>query len=367
MKKAIIKILFICVIVFVSLFLAAYFIFNIIGKSIIEKQLAGVFSAPATLKAASLRFPLSVSIKGLEIKDFLKADINVSVNPLSLLAGKIVLNNIVVSKPQLRVLKTTAGVVKIPLKENKQKVAPPIILGLDILDGKFTYIDESMTDYQVNIYDINVRVHKRGFNTDMAFNFNASADIGERIAKSGNFKALGWIDWTKKDMDGTLEISNLNTNYVVPFYKNILGDKASPATMDFKATMKAKNNDLGINCHMELAGLKKQAVEGDQPLTEKEKVSSVLGDIADIFSNTSGGKNVFDWDWHTNLDNPKLDKADLAQALIGNAAINILSRSPEENKSTFEKIGDKIKDLGGAKGSKISGEDIEGIINIFKK
>jgi hypothetical protein len=365
MPKVILKIVIICAIILALLFVAAYLIFKLQGKNIIEKQLAQVFTKPAKVGTISLHLPLTVSLKNLEVQDFLKTNIKVSVNPLGLLAGKIVLNNIVLSGAQLRLVKSEDKVVQIPLKQSGKESALPVILGLFIRDGQATYIDTSLEGYQVDVYNIDVKVRKRGLSPNLAFNFNANADIGQKLNREGNFKASGWIDWTKKDMDATIGISDLNTNYIMPFYKGLLGSEASPATMNSKTTLKAKNNDLNIKCHMELAGLKRPASENQEQETGKQKEISILGDLTDLFSSPEG-KIVLDFAFNTKLDNPKFNKADIAPNLVGNAARNILSKPPEDIVSSVEKIGQKIKDWGKDKDGEFKDKNIEEIINIFR-
>ncbi len=365
MLKKIIRILLVIIAVVVLLFLAAFLLFKIKGKDIVEKQISGVFSVPAKIEALSLRFPLSVSLKGLEVQDFLKTDLSVGINPLGLFAGKIVLNNISLNQPELKIVKLKDGRVVIPLKQSKQKGALPLILGLVIRKGQVIYLDRSLDDYQVNVYDIDVRVSKRGLGSRIAFNFVATADIGQKLAQGENFQTSGWIDWTKKDMDGTLEIKEVSTNNILPFYKNILGSDASPATMNLKTTMKAKDNNLKIDCHMELAGLAPAAKSEEQPAEEKPKEISIIGDLASLFTSPEG-KIALDFTFNTQLDNPKFERADLTKNLATSAAKNILSKPPEDIVSTVEKIGDKIKEWGKEQSGELKDKKIEEIINIFR-
>lgn len=365
MLKKIIRILLVIITVVVLLFLAAFLLFKIKGKDIIEKQLAGVFSSPAKIKAVSLRFPLSVSLKGLEVQDFLNTDISASINPLGLFGGKIVLNNISLYQPQLRLVKLKDGAVVIPLKQSKQKGELPIILGLLIRNGQVTYLDRSLDDYQVSVYDIDVRVSKRGLGPRIAFNFTGTADIGQRIEQGENFQTGGWIDWTKKDMDGELEIKEVSTNNILPFYKNLLGNDASPAIMNLKTTMKAKDNNLKIDCHMELAGLAPEVKTEEPPAEEKPKEISIIGDLASLFSSPEG-KISLDFTFNTKLDNPKFERADLTKGLVGSAARGILSKPPKDIVSTVEKIGDKIKEWKEEQSDELKDKNIEEIINIFR-
>ncbi|MEW6009015.1 MAG: hypothetical protein AB1629_05210 [Candidatus Omnitrophota bacterium] len=365
MLKKIIKILLVIIVVLGLLFLVAFLVFKIKGKDIVEKQLSVVFTSPAKIQTVSLRFPLSVSLKGFEVENFLKTDLSVSVNPLGLFSGKIILNNISLYQPQLRLVKLKDGAVAVPLKQSKQKTALPIILGLLIRNGRFIYLDRSLDDYQLNIYDIDLRVSKRGLGSRIAFNFNGSADIGQKLEQGENFQTNGWVDWTKKDMDGILEINDVNTNYILPFYKNLLGSGANPATMDFKATMNAKDNDLKIECHMELSGLAPEPKPEEQPSEEKQKEISIIGDLASIFSSPEG-KISLDFTFNTKLDNPKFEKADLTQGLVGSAAKGILSKPPQDIVSTVEKIGDKLKEWKEEKSGELKDKNIEEIINIFR-
>jgi hypothetical protein len=370
-----IRILIILVAVIALLFISAYIAFNIFGKNLVLKQLSSMVDRPVAIRSLSLRFPLVIKVSGLEIKDFLKSDMSLDVNPFGFLGGKLVLNNVFIKSPTLNLERNEIGVINIPLKmqpgPNKQQL--PIVLGLDIRDGQIHYVDnyKNFSGFKVNVYNINVRVKKRGLGLSPAFNFAASASIGDENKQVKNFKTSGWINLAKKDMNGTLEIKDLYTNSILPFYSQLFGNNVSQANMNFDALLKAKNNDLNIKCHMILAGLQHQSQEeAEKPPEEAQKDIKVFSNLFDIFSSPDGKIEV-DFVVYTKLDHPGFDRVDFGSSLFKTATKNILSKPPEEVADKVKEIGKDIKAWGKEKGKDILNDglkdkDIEEIINIFK-
>ena len=366
--RIIVKILVIFLIIFVLLLVSSYLILSIRGREIIEQQLSKTIDAPVSLENISLGFPDTIKIENLEIKDFLKTSLKLKLNPLGLFSGKVILNNITIDKPQLVLRRENDGSLKIPFKRQAGTASPkqlPIILGLDIRDGHVFFIDSSQDDYRLNIYDLDVKVHKRSIDLKPIFNFDVSAQLGEKAKNGKNFASEGWIDFFKKDMQGNLEIKDFYTDDILPIYNRLLGKNISGATLDFQAKMNAEDNDLKIDCHLLLSGIKTQEESGAEGKNHKDIL--VFSELLDIFSNPEG-KIELDFVIHTKLDNPRFDKVDFGASLLKAAAKNILSKPQEEITSSVEEIGKDIKDWGKEKGKELlKTEGLKDIIDIFGK
>lgn len=368
------KILLGIVIFIVVLVFAGYIFLNVQGKNIVKQQLSGVFSKPVSVRGVKVDFPLTIRIDELAVQDFLRTDLSISVNPLGLLAGKVVLNKLLINKPNLNLIRYQDGSLNLPLKENKgSKQAIPIILNFDLIDGKVHYTDnfKNFSGYAIDISEIDVKIRKRGLGFSPAFNFDVSAQLGDKIRAGKNIRSSGWIDLAKKNMDGNIEMKDLNSKFIMPLYQKILGDSVSQAMMNLNAKLTAKNNDLKCDCNLQLSGLKSQPQEPGQEEEKKTKDITAISNIFDIFSSPEG-KLELDFIIYTKLDHPGFERIDFGPNMFKAATKNLIS-NPEETVSKVKEIGKDIKEWGEQKGKDILGggdikdEDIQGIINIFKK
>ncbi len=368
--RIIAKISIILILVVVVLFFCAYLIFNMRGRDIVEQQMARVFDVSVSLEDISLSFPATVKIKNLEIEGFLKTDLKFSVNPLGLFSAKIILNNIIVTKPQLTLKRGRDGVFETPLRQdvsNGKSRPLPIILGLDINDGHILFIDSSQNNYQLNIYDLDVRVHKKAMALRPAFNFDISAQLGDNAKNGKNFITTGWIDFIKKDMQGSLEIKDFYTGDISLFYNRLLGNGISESRLSLQAAMNAKDNDLKIDCHLLLSRIKPETEGETAGESKNHKDILVFSGLFDIFSSPEGEIEL-DFVIRTKLDKPKFDRIDFGASLFKTATKNILSKPQKEITSTVEEIGKDIEEWGKDKGKEILGpEGLKDIIDIFGK
>ncbi len=372
--KLLIKILVSVVVFIVVLVFAGYIFLNVQGKNMVKQQLSGVFSKPVSVKDVKVNFPLTIRIEELEIQGFLLTDLSINVNPLGLLAGKVVLNKLVISKPNLNLIRFQDGSLNLPLKENKGgNQVVPIILNFDLIGGKVHYVDnyKNFSGYAIDISEIDIKIRKKGLGFNPAFNFDISAQIGDKTAAGKNIRSSGWIDLAKKNMDGNIEMKDLNSAYIMPLYQKILGDSVSQAMMNLNAKLTAKDNNLKCECNLQLSGLKSQPQEPGQEEVKKSRDITAISNIFDIFSSPEG-KLELDFIIYTKLDHPGFERIDFGPNMFKAATKNLIS-NPEETVSKVKEIGKDIKEWGKQKGKDILGggeikdEDIQGIINIFKK
>lgn len=316
------------------IFLAANILFIIFGKAIVAGQIEQNLKLKANMERISFSLPLSVSIHGLEVGNLFKADsISLSPSLLGFLAGKIVLNELKIIKPEITLVKDAEGKINLPVLEAKGKQPPLLLAGLKVIEGKFTFIDKKLKPegYKVNVDSIHIDIAKIAFPpTSLYTNFNLSAALRSADNSSGGgFKASGWIDFGPKNMDGKLELSEIDIAALAPYFQDTFPVKKILSTrLNLSADLKAKNNDLTIKCHGEI---QKQTQQPEGQADRQE----LFSDIVNFFSDTEG-KITFDFPIHTKLDNPRFDLLNLKGLIAQTAVENIITQPPEN-------VMDKVK------------------------
>ena len=337
---------------------ALYLLLNaallVFGKAIIISKIEKNLKTKASLERVSFGLPLSINMDKLNIEGLLKANsISVSPSLLGFLAGKIVLNNLKLIQPEITLIKNADGKLNLPQFAAKGKQPPLLLAGLKIKEGKFIFLDKKIDPdgYRVVVDKINVNISKVAFPpTSLYANFEASAVLLNGANKpAGNALASGWIDLGPKNMDGKFELKDVEAVVLAPYYKKILsGRKLHSAKLNFSADLKAKSNDLLVQCRLEFSNARyeKEAEEEDGKQTV-DIVKEALG----IFSDASG-RITFNFSINTKLDNPRLDLINLKGSIAQAAVQNITSQPPEdviekvkETAKKFKEFGKGLKDL----------------------
>lgn len=332
-----------------AVFLILDVIFLLFGKTIVSGQIEKTLKLKASLGSLTVGFPLTVSFKDLEIKDLIKADsISLSPSLLGLLAGKVVLNNLAIERPVITVSRDAQGKFNLPVLDQKGKQPPILMAGLRINNGRFIFSDKKISQegYQVIVDKINVDISKVTLPpTSLYTNFKVSAILLDREGNPAGEAGLnGWIDFGPKDMDGRLELKDIEAASLAPYLQDMIKvKKLLSARIGFAADLKAKNNNLAAKCHVEFA---------PQARPDKQEPSSdIASDVLSLFSDDAGSM-AFDFTINTKLDNPKLNSLNM-KGIIGQAAVDNIASQPAENviekvKDTVEKfkdIGDSFKDI----------------------
>lgn len=335
--------------VVLAIFLVLDVIFILFGKTIVSGQIEKALKLKAFLGNISVRFPLTVSFKDLEIKDLIRADsISLSPSLLGFLAGKVILNNLIIERPLITLTRDSDGKLNLPVLEQKGKQPPILMAGLRINNGRFVFNDKKISQegYQVTVDKINVDISKVTLPpTSLYTNFKVSAELLDREGNPAGEAGLnGWIDFGPKDMDGRLELKDIEAASLAPYLQDMVKvKKLLSARIGFAADLKAKNNNLAAKCHVEFA---RQARPDKQ-----EQSSDIASEVLSLFSDDAG-RMAFDFTINTKLDNPKLNSLNM-KGIIGQAAVDNIASQPAENvidkvKDTveqFKDIGDSFKDI----------------------
>jgi hypothetical protein len=354
MKNLIKKITWVLIIL-AALYLGINAAFGVFGKAIIISQIEKNLKIKASLEGVSFGLPLSVNIIGLEVGGLFKADsISVSPSMLGFLSGKIVLSEARIVKPEITIIKSAEGELNLPKLESKGKPPPFLLAGLKVKDGKFIFIDKKINPegHRVVVKDINADISRAAFPPASLYtNFKVSASLDGGDGKpAGSARLTGWIDFRVKDMDGKVELMDIDGTSLAPYYQSIIaGKKLLSAKLNFTADLKAKRNDLAAKCRLEFSNIvyakPTESTEGNG------EVSDILPSILNIFSNDSGSV-VFNFTVATKLDKPKIDvlslRGSIGQAVVENAAGQPPEKMIEKIKEAagdFKEIGKSLKEI----------------------
>lgn len=335
------------VIIILAVLLGGFLILSIsvplFGKRIAVSQIEENLKMKADLESISFGLPLSIKIKGLEIGGLAKIEkISISPSILGFFAGKVVLNKVTLINPVITLEQSGDGKLNLPqLKQGKQ---PPVLLiGLVIRNGKLIFTDKKIDPqgYKIIVDKINVDITKSSFPpTSLFTRFKISGSLESADAKAlGSVDLAGWIDFRPKDMDGALEINDLDVVYFTPYLGDFISSKKLVSgKLQFSADLKAKNNDLNAKCHLSISNL---AYKKEEPVEGKAAEADLFGTTLDIFAGPSGNLDL-DFTVRTKLDKPQIKLVNLEGSIIKAAARNISNQPPQE---TINKVNNAIKEF----------------------
>ena len=322
--------------------------FLFFAKKITESQIEKTLKVKISIGKVTLSFPLSIALSRVEIEGLLKADsISFSPSILGFFAGKVVLNELKIIRPQITIVKDQDGHLNFPVFEQKGKQPPVLLASLKIKDGKVIFLDKKLDPqgYRVAVGNIEVNVAKTSFPpTSLFTRFKASADLlGASDTSAGKAQAEGWIDFGPKNMDGKFELINIEATTLAPYYQNIFSaKKLLSAKLNFSADLRAKDNDLAISCHSEFSNI---IYDKSKEEETTQTVIDIFPKVMNIFSNATGNI-AFDFTIHTKLDKPRIDLVNL-KGSIGKAAVeNLMNQPPEDMAEKVKSTVDEFKDLG---------------------
>jgi hypothetical protein len=319
--------------------------FILFGRKIICRQVERSLGLKTNFEGISFALPLSISVRNLRLGDLFSAE-TVSVSPsiAGFLAGKIILNEVRLSGPKFTLVKGPDGGLALPqFKSDKPSGRQPqlFLLGLKIRDGKLTFIDKQIdpAGHTVKMENISVDIAKRIFPpTSRYVNFRLSLNLLDTTGRpTGEARAWGWVDFGPKDMQGKLQIKDMDVTTLLPYCQGFISSrKLAAARLNFNAEPQAKDNDLIIPC----------SIVVDRIAYEKEEGTiDLAGKTIEIFSDDTG-KVTFNFTLRTKLDKPYIDPKSL-KAIFAQAALNNLAN--QDPASLYKKVKDtaeEFEDLG---------------------
>ncbi|MCK9603213.1 MAG: DUF748 domain-containing protein [Candidatus Omnitrophica bacterium] len=339
MKK--IKILVGVLAVILVLFFALSIVVSLHGKKFIESRIEQSLKMKVSLGKISLGFPLSVNIKNLELGNIFKADVvSFSPNLLGLMAGKVVLDGVTITRPLINLEQSPEGKLNLPQIAQKGKQPPVFLTGLTINNGKLIFTDKKISaeGYKTILEGINLKVSKVMLPpTSLNTRFNLSANFLSPDGKAlGSIDTNGWIDFRPKNMDAIFQIKDLEVTHFSPYYGDFISSrKILSGKLNFTSYLKAKNNDLKAECKLLLSGLTYE----QQALPEGETKLDLFKSTLDFFTDKEGNLNL-EFEINTRLDKPAITRAELHKIILNAAKRNLSNQSPQE---LYEKVSDTVK------------------------
>ena len=302
-------------------FLTAYFFITIKGKAEIIKQLEGLTHKKTTVRYFGLTPFFHLAIKGLDIEGLAKVDaIYITPSIPRLLTGKLILNSIKLVRPRILYVKSPPAQASgqegsqpapalFPAPGASKQQAPFGFKRFKIKEGTFEFVDQTVTADGVKIILKNIEARCTNIyfypNTSTS-EFSLDARIPwSKTNEEGKVDLHGWINFSKKDMEASLKINDIDGVYLYPYYAtwvDLNKARIEKAKLNFSSQMTGKNNNLKAQCHLELADIvRRPLAEGE----DQEKAARIADAVLSIFKTMNNGKIVLDFIIRTKMDRPQ--------------------------------------------------------------
>lgn len=331
----------------IILAVSGYFFMN--AKKIIMAKMEASLGVPVNVTEFKISWPLSVTLEGLSIgKDINVERLEVVPGLTGMLSGGLVFNSILVDRPFIKAsrLPDKPFDVGLPEKKEKSKVAF-VMRRLVIKDGKVEFSDHMLSEpFSVTVDSINADVKQASMTRLTKIDFDISGRVaGAKGENAGDLKMEGWIDWPAKDTEGSLTVSGASLLPFGPYYRQYMKKDLQSGSGSARADFKSDNNDLSVNCHLELANVvfrvKSDGEQQDGSMPDFNDMTSLA--LNSMFS-TEGGA-IFDFSIRTKLDQPKFENLKIKGSFLQNKIQSVI-QNPEKAAEQYEDIGKQFKDIG---------------------
>jgi len=364
--KTIIKIMIWGIVLFGIVFaaLAVYISFN--GEEILVEQLEARLGMEVELEEVTLKLPLSVNLKKLELSDIAKVK-EVSFTPIlpGLLSGRIIIDDLRLVEPVIKLIKNSDGSLNFSLPAQETEGAEPpfevIISGLKVEEGEVSYLDRSVSSdgVKTKLDHLNLDISKTLFPLNrINLKYRLSCEVLDAAdLKIGSLSGRGWVNLINKSARGNLLVDNLDIIYFRPYYGDLISKKKLlSASLSLDSQAEAEDNDLEIKSTLLLSNL---VYESGAPADDSEvslDISSIIGKTLDLFMDESGRLEL-NFTLNTKLDSPRISVNQLKKAIVAAALKNLTGQSPQRIIEKFESIAERFKDFGKQIEGVYKGED----------
>jgi hypothetical protein len=308
---------------------------------LLTQKLEDALNKKVKIGYLGLKMPLALEIKDLEIDELVNIDyVYISPHLFGLLSGKIILNKIMVLRPEVNwavglptditlekqsedieideALAQTRAILGSPRSGFKH---PPkiIIKYLRIEDGTVNFTDQAVSESGVKItlneilLDVN---NSYLFPKSAVTNFQLTAKIPwQEDSGAGIVYTSGWVNLYRKEMQARLEIEGIDGLSLYPYYSkwvDLENSRIEEAKLNFFSDIQGINNEVVAQCRLELTDIKFRPRPPDQPEHKAEKIATaVLG----IFRALNQGRIVLNFTIKTKMDKPEFDFGNISQAV----------------------------------------------------
>jgi hypothetical protein len=373
------KIFWAILIFLVILYAAAYAFINIKGRAFIIKKAEKLIGRQVKIEHVSLIPPYNLKLKGIIIKDLIKADsLYISPSILFSLNGKITLYEVKIFRPETTIekmpvaavqpqVKDAAGEPVLPalpveqpaeVSQQKAEVKPEekpaeslkaldaqpqapqnvltqpektstptpkmprvkvVIKHLIIENGELNLTDRSVGTEALKILVREVNLDATNvclFPETAITNFDLKASIPWSNSKQeGRVEAEGWVNFFKKDMQATLKVKDIDGIHFAPYYSGWFNLEKSHIE-------KAKLNfTSAINSlHNDLTAachfeLTEVEFKKRAPDEQPEKAEKFASLVIGLFKAIGQGNVVLDFTIKTKMDDPQFSFGDIKMAV----------------------------------------------------
>jgi len=354
-KKTLIAVL----VIFALLFSVVYILVEVKGKELLVERLESALNKKVNIGYLGLKMPLALEIKELEIEGLVNIDyIDISPHLFGLLSGKIILNKIMVYRPEVnwtvglpadmkingeskdvkidQALAQTREILGSPRAEFKR--FPRIIIKyLRIEDGTLNLIDQaiSQTGVKITLKEILVDVNNSYLFPESAVtNFQLTAKIPwQEDPSEGIVYTSGWVNLYRKEMQARLEIEGIDGISLYPYYSkwvDLENSRIERARLNFFSDIQGMDNEVIAQCRLELTDIKFKPRSPDQPEHKAEKIATA---ILGLFRAINQGRIVLNFTIKTKMDKPEFSIDNISQAVE-----ETISRAISSNKIKIEDV-----------------------------
>ena len=299
-----------------------YIFLNLMGRPIIIKQIEDATHKKATISYFNFSPTLDLEIRNLNVEGFAKIDsLFISPDILGFLTGKAVINSLRLVRPEFTFTRTPPAVVNeektgteaiLPAPVSEIKEFKPLPFGfkrIKIENGKVSYIDQSINPNGIKIIleKVNSTISNLYFYpTHAVTNFELKGKIPWREGQAnGQVEIDGWLNYFKKSMQAALKIKDIDAIYLYPYYSmwvDLEKARIEKAKLNFSADINGLNNNVNVECHLELTDMVRKPLEPGQ---SEEKASRITNKVIDMFKDVDQGKVELNFSIKTKMDSPQ--------------------------------------------------------------
>ncbi len=323
MREKIKSILKFFIITLAVIFAISYLFVAIMGKAILRKGLESLTHKKVSIGYFSLTPTFRLVIKDLEIQDLAKLR-SVSISPsfIGLLRGKLILNQLTLLQPEFFLSKVPEEITN--TKVSTTEIIPPLakvtkpgknssvpfgIKQFNVKNGEITFIDQTVSSgsIKITVKDINSSVKNLYlYPTSAVTDFKLNAVIPWKDKEDqGKIKLEGWLNSFKRDIRATLKINDIDAVYLYPYYSywvDLGKARIEKAKLNFSSEIHGLNNNVTLDCHLELTDMVRKPLEIGEA---EEKASKVTNVVLDRFKTMDNGKVELNFSIKTKMDSPQ--------------------------------------------------------------
>jgi len=335
----------------------------------VKASAAGVrYVFPSTLVISDLRVGDQIKVEGLLIAPSLIGFFQ---------KRAVVFNEILVTGPEVRVVRRSDETIDIglplpsepaappsqqapqemPPKEaaplsapDEQKTQPVYVEHLRVLNGRVTFIDESggAPPFRADLVDIRAEARRASLLEPLRMKAEVSARLegeGEGV-EPGELRGTGEYDIGTRKGTACLDLTRVPLVFFQRYYDEYVSKRIASGTLTAGGDFRVDGNDLFGDCRLSLENMAFQK-EGEED-AQKGKTWKDIGTLVASSMFLAAGETTFDVSFRTRLDRPRFENVKMKgvfakpESLAPFAVEGALEGKVED----FKKIGEEFEAVG---------------------